>query len=409
MKRMFIMTSVIVLLTVFIIMFSIAGCKSGPKEPIKIGGPMPLTGYFAADGEEMLHGVELAVEEVNKAGGLLGRQLELITYDIEDNAAEKTIAASDTLVLREDVSVSVTGYAGVGADVEAFGKYEPLYINGDGTYLAADLVRDNPEYSNVFFNCAVEIDWGVQIMERMNNIPYEYPNNKIAVLIGDYDWEINIMGAARDQAIKTGWDVVVDEIFPYYTVEWTPILTKIRDTDPALIIFEDVEPTDVETFVDQFLLNPTNSIVDIGYAMGLPQYIEIAGDKHNGIMGWSTLAALPTGKGAEFSESYVAKFGYDPGNMAAATYDSLMMWVAAVEALGSVDDHAAIGKYIEENPYAGACGTYDYSFTDDHTVLADGNNVPMHHYQLQNGNKVLGFLGSEIVQGFNFEIPEWIE
>ncbi|MBM3713243.1 MAG: ABC transporter substrate-binding protein [Actinobacteria bacterium] len=408
MKRKLILISTLTLVMFLTITISFAGCKVSAKEPIKVGGPMPLTGYFAADGIEMKNGAELAIEEINKSGGLLGRQMQLITYDVEDNAAEKAIAASEALVLRDKVDVVVTGYAGVGADVEAFGKYDVIYLNGDGTYLASDLVKNNPEYSNVFFTAAVEKNWGEQIIDTMNNISYDFPNNKIAILIGDYDWEINVLSAAKERAITTGWEVVVDEIFPYYTVEWTPILTKIRDTEPSLILFEDVEPTDVETFVDQFLLNPTNSIVDIGYAMGLPQYIELAGNKHNGVMGWSTLAALPNEAGKAFTESYIAKFGHYPGNMAAATYDSVMLWVNAVRALGKID-HKAIKQYIEENPYSGVCGTYNYSLTDDHTVLADSENIPMHHYQLQNGNKVLGYLGGEIVEGFTFKIPDWIE
>jgi hypothetical protein len=174
-------------------------------------------------------------------------------------------------------------------------------------------------------------------------------------------------------------------------------------------LFEDVEPTDVETFVDQFLLDPTNSIVDIGYAMGLPQYVDLAATKHNGVLGWSTLAALPNDVGKAFTESYKAKFGTEPGNMAAATYDSLMIWVNAVKALNNVEDHKAIEKYIEENVYTGVCGSYNYSLTDDHTVLADSENIPMQHYQLQNGNKVLGYLGGKQVEGFTFEIPSWIE
>ena len=53
-------------------------------EPIKIGAPLPLTGDYAADGEHMLMGFEMAVDDLNASGGLLGQKVELVTFDTKN-------------------------------------------------------------------------------------------------------------------------------------------------------------------------------------------------------------------------------------------------------------------------------------------------------------------------------------
>lgn len=75
----------------------VVGCGAG-KEEILIGAPMPLTGPYASDGEQMKMALELAIEEQNAAGGLLGRTLKLVTGDVGGLEAEKIKAVGERLV-----------------------------------------------------------------------------------------------------------------------------------------------------------------------------------------------------------------------------------------------------------------------------------------------------------------------
>ncbi len=70
-------------------------------DTIKIGAPDPLTGIYAVDGSVMLNVTKLAVADINAAGGLLGKKLEVIAFDIEDMLPEKLIAAAEVLVAKE--------------------------------------------------------------------------------------------------------------------------------------------------------------------------------------------------------------------------------------------------------------------------------------------------------------------
>ena len=82
-------------------------------EPIKIGVPVAMSGPYAGDGQNSLQGVEKAVTEINDAGGLLGRKVEIVKFDTQDLAPERVMQAADTLVQQDKVVANITGWAGL--------------------------------------------------------------------------------------------------------------------------------------------------------------------------------------------------------------------------------------------------------------------------------------------------------
>jgi branched-chain amino acid transport system substrate-binding protein len=115
----------VVLVVVLIIIYAVSGGSQQSQEagdqtgPIKIGYVGPLTGELASVGEPGLGGAELAVKEINEAGGLLGRQLELIA---EDDACSAKGLNAITKLVRVDKVAAITGpdcspSAGPGAPV----------------------------------------------------------------------------------------------------------------------------------------------------------------------------------------------------------------------------------------------------------------------------------------------------
>jgi branched-chain amino acid transport system substrate-binding protein len=79
-------------------------------DPIVIGAPLPMTGGVAADGIEFKRGLEMAVEEINTVGGILGRPLELVVEDTESKGDDVIGSAGRRLVDRSNASVLIAGY-----------------------------------------------------------------------------------------------------------------------------------------------------------------------------------------------------------------------------------------------------------------------------------------------------------
>jgi branched-chain amino acid transport system substrate-binding protein len=89
-----------------------AGAKS---EPIKVGSLHGLTGWDAAQAKEMHRGSEMAVNEINQLGGVLGRPIEWIEVDTRDYELEQVLSAAETLISKHRVDYVIYGYTYVEA------------------------------------------------------------------------------------------------------------------------------------------------------------------------------------------------------------------------------------------------------------------------------------------------------
>jgi hypothetical protein len=127
-KRMF----PVVMVSVFICLM-----MSGPvlaEKPILIGCPLPLTGPYASDGEQMKMALELAAAEKNAAGGLLGHKIELKFGDVGGLEAEKIKAIGERLI-GAGVNAVITGYDDGGVDTKVFGAFDIPYLHGNAMTL----------------------------------------------------------------------------------------------------------------------------------------------------------------------------------------------------------------------------------------------------------------------------------
>lgn len=397
MKRRVLLIFLAVLGTLPLIFGACARVPEEEVEPIRIGGAFPLTGVYAGDGLHMYQAEILAVEDINAQGGVLGRPLELIPFDIEDMMAEKLISAADTLVMKEKVDAVICGYAGMGPDIPAFGKYDVPFLHNDATANCVDMVRDNyDEYWNVFMLCWRDSEYlgREEFTFATHFIPessgYVYPNNKVAILTADFEWDISCSTGYRRQAEKEGWDVIMYEVFPYGTVEWGPILTKIRAEEPALIMFTSMDIITGITFTRQFLENPTDSILDMMCTMWWCGYLETLGEEADGQIGWWGQEPIPTEDdpaGIELKRRYEERFGIPPAGSWVVSYDGIWIWAEAVKRVGDPRDYRAICQAMIDYPYQGKCAKYVFDAEDGNGMQASVDE-PVFYVQIQDGKKV---------------------
>jgi hypothetical protein len=108
------------------------GQAAAVADTIRVGAPIPQTGPFASDGSVMQKAIPLAVDDINKAGGLLGQQLEVVWFDIGDLTPDKLQASAANLIDRQKADFIVTGYGGFGPDIPAFCPQGVPYVHADG-------------------------------------------------------------------------------------------------------------------------------------------------------------------------------------------------------------------------------------------------------------------------------------
>ena len=386
---------------------TVAGGPSG--DPIKIGAPLPLTGAYAADGEHMKMGLEMAVADLNAAGGLLGRPVELKIYDIEELLPETVAASAASLLDKEKVDVVVEGYGGYGPDFEAYGANSDVpFIHGSGSVRAADMVKADPaKYGNMFQVFSIEADYGKRAWEGIIQFQdkYTYPNNKIAILHGDLEWDLNYTAAVAAEAEKAGWQVVMNETFPYGTTDWGSILTKIRAEQPAAIVCSVLSVADISSFVKQFMENPSPSLLDISYMVVFKETQEAVGNDLIGVMGYVTSYVPPSPENDAWKARFKEMFGMDvPLTTPPSTYDSVMIWVEAVKAVGDPTKYKDIENYIRANKYAGLLGIYD--FNNPEQTVKSGPEFPIAYAQYLGDGK-LAFFGTDPFISPPYIQPAW--
>jgi branched-chain amino acid transport system substrate-binding protein len=369
---------------------AIFGSVAHSADTVKVGVVAPLTGSFADEGNEMVRGVELAVEELNSKGGLLGKKLELIKGDVGDFSAEKIVSVAEKIINKDRVDCVITQYLGGVADIKTFGGQGVPYLHMDTSQSAADLVKENIDtYSNIFQACPTEkigyptgiVDFLFRIFPKVSG--FKYPNNKIALVTMVRAYNDRISAVFRDLVKKVKWDLVVDEKTPTGTVEWGPVLTKIRQEKPAVIYFNDHVPADEVSFLDQFHTNPTKSLVFIQYGPSNPAFISLGKEKTNGIY-WGT-AYAPFGlRGDAWRDRYRKRYKEEPGvGTAAGTYTSAMIWADAVKKVGDVKDYKEVCRIIREYAWNITGPLHVFNPIDQTAIYGEGLS-PFLAYQVQN-------------------------
>jgi branched-chain amino acid transport system substrate-binding protein len=373
--------------------------------PIKVGAPLPLTGTYASDGDDMQMGLQMAVDDLNAAGGLLGRPVELDVFDTEELLPETLDAAKAYLVDQQKVDVVIEPYGGSGPDFEAFGANSDVpFIHGTGSAVAADLVKSDPaKYGNMFQVSPVEAEFGKRAFEGVTQFQdkYPYPNKKIAIVHGDQDWDRNYAAGVVAEAEKAGWQVVVNEEVPYGTSDWSSVLTKIKAEQPAAIVTSILSVDDITSFVQQFMQSPTRSLMDISYVVTLDETQTALGKDLTGLMGYVNAYVTPSKEHNRWKAQFKDKYGVDvPLTNPPSAYDSVMLWAEAVKAVGDPTEYADIQDYIKTHTYSGLLGLYD--FNNPEQTVKSGTDFPIAYAQYKGDGK-LAFYGVD-----KFTFPAYI-
>lgn len=406
--------SIVLFLAIFLVsaLPFISVCKANATEPILVGVPVPLTGPFAPIGVDSLKAVEFAIEKINAAGGLLGRPIKLILFDTKDFAPERLMAAADKLVGQDKVDSVHAGWSGWGQDVQAFGKYDvPYFEHNESQQCVKIISSDLKKYSNVWQMGDVEQKCAADSFNVVTSIPYKYPKKTIAIINTDDAWGSEVGKGIIGAAEKKGWKVVMHETIPYGTREYGPLLIKIRSLNPGLIHYENASPPDAITFVRQFMKQPSDSIVNLGYSILPPGFMEEMGNEADGLLGFEMSAVYspvgPTAESIEWVKAFKEKKQRNPSHSSSASYVGLMIWAEAVRAVGDVKNYQAINKYIGSNSFDSLIGK-KIKFSKYHVITIE--EWPQSHLQVQNGVRTTIYTKPGVTYlDYKFQTPPWLK
>lgn len=423
MKKIHLRKQLVVIVLIAVIAASmpfLGSCMPGKPaaevEPIKIGFPAPMTGAYASDGEEMIKRATLAVEDINAAGGLVGRLVELVPVDTKELMPEDVVSAFK-LLKAQGVDVFISDYAGEPTDVQMAMEYDIPYFSWNDSRTAEKYIKEHiAECDNVYRVSPSGREYATIPYKIFTELlPYDYPNKKMALLTVDQEWCMDISADLRELVAEDPeWELVIDEEHSYGATEFGPQLIKIREENPGFIFFSTFAAVELAAFMDQFLADPTDSLIYNPYTPCIPEFAELLGEKADGMFWGDQCSNYGTPSEEVFNRKFEEKFGYAP--KLALTYDTIMLWAEAVKRAGDPSDYEAVLQAALDYPYTGIVGTYKIN-PDTHVGTPGFGYIAHRFFQIQIDDgiwkDVALYLHDEPYEGTgkyagSFRIPPWI-
>jgi branched-chain amino acid transport system substrate-binding protein len=317
------------------------------KQTIKIGLVQPLTGSVAYNGESDVNGSKLAVEERNRKGGVLGRQIELVVEDGQCKPAN-SVNAAEKLIQKDKVPV-VSGAFCSSATIAIMPVAEknkiPLIT---GVSSKADLT----ERGNRYFFRATETD--ALLARSFAKILVANLKLKNVAYIGvNDDWGRGGVDEFSQGIEKLGGKTVMKEYFEHGTTDFYTLLTRVRAAKPDGI-FVAAETQDGSIIVKQMKeLGLQSRVFGVG-SWATNDFVKLAGPASEGIYAAVPYAAsIDTPRNKAFVKAYEAKYKEFPGKYAAAGYNTLNIIMDAIQRAGAAEPEkirAALAKTDYEGP-----------------------------------------------------------
>ena len=344
-------------------------------ETIKIGMVAPLTGPIADAGRYGVQGAKLAVEEVNKAGGVLGRQIELVVED-DQSLNPATVLAFAKLADDKEIVAFLgptrsTQIQSIAPSVKQVAR--PVMIGGTDPSLTLAgnpwLFRFRP---NDTYTARVMSDYGLNTLGK----------KKWAIVHATDAFGTNAKNLFVEALKNQGVTPVVVEGQPNNSPDYTAVALAVKQSGADVLATFITFETDLAVFARQLRQLGVNVVW-----LGSPSITTTTARKLAGASLYGTFAvadfhpeANPEAK--SFSEKYLASYKATPDFFASWPYDAVHVLAEAITKAGSVDPEKVRNALLAVKGYRGVEGVYNF----------DKNGDGLHGYNIvknDNGNIIV--------------------
>ncbi len=333
--------ALVVLFVVMIAGMMFTGCSKKTSDTIKIGGIFPLSGSVAVYGTECRNGVELAINEINAAGGIDGKMLELVAED-DEGSPEKSVNAYKKLVTKDKCNVIIGSLtSGCTAAISSLAQAQKVLLLAPAATQTD--ITDAGDY--VFRACFIDPFQGTV----GGKFALEDLGAKNAAVLYDVqnDYSIGLYENFKVVFEQGGGKVVAEESYSTGDKDFNAQLTKIKTTNPDVVYLPDYYGT-VALIAKQLRAQGINAPI-VG-ADGWDGIIDNAGDEVlNGFYSNHYAADSTDGKVVTFVNSYKAKYGSTPVSFAALGYDCVYLLKDAIGAAKSADSTTLKDQLMKTN------------------------------------------------------------
>lgn len=336
----------------------LAGEANG--EPIRIGVSTPITGNFAENGEGTRVAVEMAVEEINAAGGVKGRPIEV---EVQDSKSDPTQAAQIATMFTEDETIlAEIGDFASGACIAA----APIYEEAGMVQLSP--TASNPDYTlqgDYMFSIFGKTTDESQFIADYLLKKYMGTQN-VSVIYVNSDWGVEAYELLSECCDENGINIVSSENFFEGEKDFSVVLTKARQTNPdtiLLLMSYDSGAVAIKQ-IRQMEWDVNVAISGLAYS---EQLITLGGESVEGVLSEIGFVIDETNpEMMEFATEFEKRAGFAPNMMMTCAYDATNMLAAAMANCETLDRASIREELMNLQGFEGLTGSK--TFNEDRTI-----------------------------------------
>lgn len=323
------------------------------QDTIKIGFHAPQTGFAAADGKSALLGAQLAVEQINAAGGVKGKKLQLVVYD--DQASPKNaVPIANKLIGNDKVTIGISGsYSG--ATRAAAGIFQNAKIPYISAYAVhPSITRAGNYVFRTSFMGEVQGRAGAKLVGEI------LKKKRVVLITLKNDFGRSLARGFKEQAKNFGIDIVGEYEYSMKDRQFGPIVAKVKSDNPDAIYATGYFFT-AGPLVRQLRAGGVTATVIGQEGYDSQKFIEIAGKAAEGVIITTSLdrdSKKPVTRG--FIDSFEKKAGYKADMVAATTHTAVYVVAEALKAAKSMSP-ADIRDAIAKTVVTASTGTISFN------------------------------------------------
>ena len=335
------------------------GCAKKESDHFVIGGIFPLSGPVAVYGNEARNGVELAVLEINAAGGIGGKQIKLISEDDEGNP-EKTVNVYKKLTTKDGVKVIIGSLtSGATAAITSLAQAQKVVLLAPAATLPS--ITDAGDF--IFRACFIDPFQGTV----GGKFTAENLGKKRAAVLYNItnDYSVGLYENFKIAFEKAGGSLCAAESYSDGDKDYRAQLTKIKNAAPDVVYLPDYYGT-VALIAKQLREQGIDTAMVGGDGWG--GLMENAGDEVvNGFYSDHYAADSTDEKVTQFVDSYKKMYKTTPVSFAALAYDCVYLLKDAAERASSASDTTSLKEALEKTN--GSYVTGNLTFDEKHNPI----------------------------------------
>ena len=322
-------------------------------DSIKIGFNAPLTGFAASDGKSALNGAELAVEQINTAGGINGDMLELVVYD--DQASPKeAVPVALKLIEKDNVIAGVSGSYSGSTQVAArvFQEAGIPYISAYAIH--PDITKAGDFVFRTSFVGQVQGRAGAKLVGEILGL------KKVSIITLKNDFGKSLVAGFKEKASQYGVDIISEYEYSIKDRQFGSIVSKIRSDNPDAIYATGYFFT-AGPLVSQLRAAGIDVPVIGQEGYDSQNYIKIAGTAAEGTIITTSLDRDSSSKETQdFIAAYEVSTGHKTDMVAASAHTAIKVLADAISRAGARDP-AAIRDAIATTQIVASTGAISFN------------------------------------------------